>query len=211
MDTIEYIFKIEEAKLKKLWLKPIVGDISMLQNSQEIRDYNRYSIEKLIDTFNCFHGSNCWCEVCWRDLSEISKNFVDALCFYIDQIILSGLSYEKVLWFLNTDSIFDELKHSYENASSMYDIETADIGLISEHILSLISFVSRPIMNLRTREWDVPLPVFSNAKIAEKEWTVTDSDCFCFYHLCSYWLMAFFFEWYPFWLNDKTLKHIYDN
>ena len=107
MDILQQIFENEKIKLEKQWLKPVWNDINLIKDSQIIKDYNRYSIEKLLDTYDKCTGSRHWCVIQWRVSSEVYRDFVDALSFYIDQLILSGLSYEEILSYLKTS--FHEL------------------------------------------------------------------------------------------------------
>ena len=132
MDILQQIFENEKIKLEKQWLKPVWNDINAIKDSQIIKDYNRFSIEKLLDTYNKCFGSRHWCVISWRAPSEIYRDFVDALCFFIDQLILSGLSYEEVIsyltarliWIMESNSIFNEIKNSHKNWNFQIEIES---------------------------------------------------------------------------------------
>jgi len=112
VDILEKIFEKQQELMDLYGTKPVWEDIDTLKGAQEIRKYSKYATEELAEAYDSY------CEHWYILEIHTHEELIDALHFYIEKLMISNLTYQKILyynWFTDSESLWkyiDSIEHT---------------------------------------------------------------------------------------------------
>lgn len=98
VDVLEKIFEKQKELMDLYGTKPVWEDIDTLKGAQEIRKYSKYATEELAEAYDSYREHNHELEI------HTHEELIDALHFYIEKLMISNLTYQKILYYLDCEN-----------------------------------------------------------------------------------------------------------
>ena len=93
-DVLEKIFEKQKELMDLYWTKPVGEDIDTLKGSQEIRRYSKYAVEELAEAYESYRDHNYVLDI------HTHEELIDSIHFYVEKLLISNLTYKKILYYL---------------------------------------------------------------------------------------------------------------
>ena len=178
-DVLEKIFEKQKELMDLYWTKPVGEDIDTLKGSQEIRRYSKYAVEELAEAYESYRDH------CQKLDIHTHEELIDSIHFYVEKLLISNLTYKKILFYLWFKDSEEFWKH--------IEMLTAEDS-VEESLWRATYWINIPDNRLRNKEWkNEQLP--TNRDLFYKE----NAEWFLFYITCLNQL----------WLNADLLREYY--
>ena len=164
-DVLEKIFEKQKELMNLYWTKPVGEDIDTLKGSQEIRRYSKYAVEELAEAYEAFRNNEAILDI------HTHEELIDSLHFYIEKLIISNLTYKKILFYLG----FKDSEEFRETVEKVKKVQNT----VEESLRLATYYINIPDNRLRNKEWkNEQLP--TNRDMFYKE----NSRWFLYYIVC---------------------------
>ena len=94
IDILEKIFEKQKELMDLYGTKPVWEDIDTLKGAQEIRKYSKYATEELAEAYDSYREHGFVLDI------HTHEELIDALHFYVEKLMISNLTYSKILHYL---------------------------------------------------------------------------------------------------------------
>lgn len=179
-DVLEKIFEKQRELMDLYWTKPVGEDIDTLKGSQEIRRYSKYTVEELAEAYEAFRNNEAILDI------HTHEELIDSLHFYIEKLIISNLTYKKILFYLG-------LKDSEEFRETVEKVKKVQ-NTVEESLRLATYYINIPDNRLRNKEW-------------KNEQLPTNRDMF--YKENSRWFLYYIVCMNQLWLDQNLLWEYY--
>lgn len=178
-DILRKIFEKQKELMDLYGTKPVWEDIDTLKGAQEIRKYSKYATEELAEAYESYEDHKHELEI------HTHEELIDALHFYVEKLIISNLTYDKILYYLDckdSDEFWERVKSRTENDN------------VQESLWKATYWINIPDNRLRNKEW-------------KKEQIPTNRNVF--YVENSTWFFSFIVCMNQLWLTKELLREYY--
>ena len=180
VDVLEKIFEKQKELMDLYGTKPVWEDIDTLKGAQEIRKYSKYATEELAEAYESYTDHGLVLDI------HTHEELIDALHFYVEKLLISNLTYNKILyynWFDNSTALWKYIE----------SLEPKSI-LVESSLRLATHWINIPDNRLRNKEW-------------KKEQLPTNRNLF--YRENSLWFIQFLVSMKELGLTKDLLREYY--